>query len=99
MYIRLLLQTDHKATVHKMIAACMRRPPWSMSREKTQPCRARLLALQWSTASSTVFTRTTGTTGPKGSSHARRMSCTAQPARSTPLHLKPPTPKTPSYLM
>ena len=42
---------------------------------QTLTCRARLLALQWSMASSTVFTRMMGTTGPKGSSHAMRIFC------------------------
>ena len=54
---------------------CANRIPASTSRVNTQPCSAKLLALQWSIASSTDFTRTTGTTGPKGSSHASRMSC------------------------
>ena len=47
----------------------------SSTKAQTLTCRARLLALQWSMASSTVFTRMTGTTGPKGSSHAMRIFC------------------------
>mmetsp|Transcript_9453 Transcript_9453/g.40142 ORF Transcript_9453/g.40142 Transcript_9453/m.40142 type:complete len:248 (+) Transcript_9453:211-954(+) len=40
----------------------------------THPCRPYLLSLTNRKASSSVFTRTTGTTGPKGSSHAKRIS-------------------------
>ena len=55
-------------------------PTWTQlnsSSIRAQPltCRARLLALQWSMASSTVFTRMMGTTGPNGSSHAMRIFC------------------------
>mmetsp|Transcript_23266 Transcript_23266/g.65328 ORF Transcript_23266/g.65328 Transcript_23266/m.65328 type:complete len:256 (+) Transcript_23266:88-855(+) len=54
--------------------ASLSRIALSMSLVKTQPCKAYLLALQCATPSSALPTRTMGTTGPKGSSHARRMS-------------------------
>lgn len=54
-------------------------------RRGVRTCRARLLELQWSMASSMLFTRMTGMTGPKGSSHAIRMSCSTATRLSTVL--------------
>ena len=45
-----------------------------MSRVNTHPCKPYLLSLTYRNASSSVATRTIGTTGPNGSSQHRRMS-------------------------